>query len=194
MMDAVLRSIDKEFCLPENYSKGHGDVFKHWMKKYHPRALLLPVAPTFGSIQDLAVEGAAAVYWNRRYYVTFLDQCLEASKDNILQENVFYILTSEEMIALTRVFSILYFTVRMPMRWIAGNTHNVGDQGYDWSVLSTGKTIYDLEEAMVKIEDDGALLFDEAFMSDTFSYIMEGDNKFEPLKEYIIHMFGKYSI
>ena len=44
----------------------------------------------------------------------FLDQFLEASKDNILQENLFYILTSEEMIALTRVFAILHFTVCMP--------------------------------------------------------------------------------
>ena len=47
-MDAVLRSIDKESSLPENYPKGHGDVFKHWMKKYHPGALLVPVARTYG--------------------------------------------------------------------------------------------------------------------------------------------------
>ena len=43
----------------------------------------------------------AAAYLNRRYYVPFLNHCLEASKDNILQENFFYILTSEEIIALT---------------------------------------------------------------------------------------------
>ena len=55
MMDAVLRSIDKEFSLPENYPKGHGDVFKHWMKKYHPRDLLLPVDRNSGPQQDLAV-------------------------------------------------------------------------------------------------------------------------------------------
>ena len=96
------------------------------------------------------------------------------------------------MIALTRVFAILYFTVCMPMRWLAGNTHNVGAQGYDWYVMSMVKAIYALEEAMVKIEDDGALFLDEAFVSDIFSNIMEVDNKLEPLEEYIIHMFGKY--
>ena len=80
MMDAVLHSIDKEFSLPENYPKGHGDVFKHWMKKYHPGALLVPVARASGSRQDLSVEGATAVYWNIRYYVPFINQCLEASK------------------------------------------------------------------------------------------------------------------
>ena len=64
MIDDVLSSIYKEFSQPENYPKGHGYLFKHWMKKYH----------TSGSRQDLAVEGAAAVYWNRRYYVTFIDK------------------------------------------------------------------------------------------------------------------------
>ena len=66
MMDAVLRSIDKEFSLPENYPKEHGDAFKPRMKKYHPGDLLVPAAHTSGSRQDLSVEGAATVYWNRR--------------------------------------------------------------------------------------------------------------------------------
>ena len=61
-------------------------------------------------------------------------------------------------------------------------------------MLSMGKAIDALEEAMAKIEDDGALFLDESFMSDIFSNIMEVDNKLEPLEEYIIHMFGKYSI
>ena len=59
MMENYLRSIDKEFSLPANYPKGHGDVFKHWMKKYHPGDLLVPVSRTSGLRQDLAVEGAA---------------------------------------------------------------------------------------------------------------------------------------
>ena len=96
------------------------------------------------------------------------------------------------MIALTRLFNILNFTVCMPMRWLSGNMHNVGTKGYYWSVLFTGKAIYVLEEVMGKIENDGAIFLDEAFMSDIFSNIMEGDDKLEPLEEYIIHMFGKY--
>ena len=113
MMYTVLSSIYKAFILPENYPKEHGDLFKHWIKKYHPGGLLVPAARTSGSRQDLDAEGAPAVYWNIRYYVPFLDQCLEASKDNILQENLFYILTSEEMIALTCVFAIFHLTVFM---------------------------------------------------------------------------------
>ena len=145
------------------------------MKKYHPGALLVHVARTSGSRQDLAVEGAAELYWNRRYYVTFINQCLEDSKENILQDNLFYNITSEEMIALTCVFDILHFNVCMPMKWLAGNTHNVGAQGYYWSVLSMGKAIDALEEVTVKIEEDGALFLAEEFTSDIFSNIMEGD-------------------
>jgi len=67
MFECVLRAVDKEFSLPANYPKGHGDAFKFWLKQYHPSALLVPVTRTSGSRQDLACEGAAAVYWNRRF-------------------------------------------------------------------------------------------------------------------------------
>jgi hypothetical protein len=63
--DMVLIAIDKEFSIPANYPKGHGPEFKHWLKAHHPGALLVPVQRTAGSRQDLATEGAAAVYWNR---------------------------------------------------------------------------------------------------------------------------------
>jgi hypothetical protein len=131
MFDAILRAVDKEFSLTANYPKGHGDMFKHWLSKYHPGALLVPVVRTSGSRQDLATEGAAALYWNIRYYVPFLDECLRGCKDNILQENLFIVLTSVEMIALCRTMAILHFKVCMPMRWLAGNTHFLGQQGYD---------------------------------------------------------------
>ena len=74
-MEAVLRAVDKEFSLPANYPKGHGDQFKFWLKEYHPEVLLfIAVQRTSGSRQDLAVEGAAAVYWNQKYYIGFLDE------------------------------------------------------------------------------------------------------------------------
>jgi len=45
-MDAVLRAIDKEFSLPANYPKGHGDCFKHWLQKNYPGELLVAVERT----------------------------------------------------------------------------------------------------------------------------------------------------
>ena len=194
MMDAVLRSIDKEFSLPANYPKGHGKEFKHWMRTNHPGALLLPVQRTSGSRQDLAVEGAAAVYWNRRYYVPFLNEALKSHKDNILQNNLFTVLTSMEMIALSRVFAILHFSICMPMRFLAGNSHSIGASGYQWSALSMGKAVDALETAMIAVHDDCTKFLDEKFMNSIFSEISEDRGPLEPLVEFMEYMFGKNAL
>ena len=62
MFDSVLQAVDKEFSLPANYPKGHGDLFLHWLKLNHLGTLLVPVQRTAGSWQDLATEGSAAVF------------------------------------------------------------------------------------------------------------------------------------
>ena len=66
-------------------------------------SLLLHVERASGSRQDICVEGAGAVYWNRRYWLEFLDEQLRTPGGNILQENLFIILSSCEMI-----FSVIF--------------------------------------------------------------------------------------
>ena len=165
-MDAVLRAVDKEFSLPANYPKGHGDQFKYWLHKYHPGVLLVAVERTSGSRQDLAVEGAAAIYWNRKYYVEFLNQRLNANGDNILQNNLFIVLSCMETIFMSRIFAIFRLCISMPMRWLAGNTHKL--QTLDWSIRSMGKVIDLLEEAMTKISNDGNKMLCEVHMMSIF--------------------------
>ncbi len=176
MFDAILRALDKAVSLPANYPKGFGDQFKHWLLKYHPGALLVPVQRAAGSRQDLATEGAGAVYWNRIYYVEYLDECLRSGNDNILQENLFIVLTSVEMVALCRIMAIIHFKICMPLRWLAGNTKSIGQQGYNWSTRSMGKAIDALYEAMDKIESDGSLILNELFMNAIFDEIYEDDD------------------
>ena len=53
-MESLLRAIDKEFSLCANYPKGHGELFRIWMEKHHPGALLLHVVRTGGSRQARA--------------------------------------------------------------------------------------------------------------------------------------------
>ena len=90
-MSALIRAFDKEFSLCANYPKGHGDEFKEWIKQTQPGELLLHVERASGSRQDLFVEGAPAVYWNRQYCIEFLDeQLILPSKGNVLQENIAY--------------------------------------------------------------------------------------------------------
>ena len=56
MFDYVLWAVDKEFSLPANYPKGQSDMFKIWMERHHPGAMLLPVERSTGSCHDLIVE------------------------------------------------------------------------------------------------------------------------------------------
>eukprot|EP00957_Ditylum_brightwellii_P156172 11887431-Ditylum_brightwellii.AAC.1 len=75
-MDSLLRAVDKEFSLYTNYPKGHGDLFHEWIEHNYPGVLLLHVEQASGSHQDLAIEGAGAVYWNRRFWVESFDERL----------------------------------------------------------------------------------------------------------------------
>ena len=172
-MDGVLRALDKEFSLCANYPKGHGDMFKEWMARCHPRALLYHVVSTSGGRQDMVCEGSGALYMNRTYWVEFIDERLRVpGAANILQECLFIELTCIDMIASARVHSILHLSVVMPHRWLAGNSHTLAK--YDWSERSMGITVDLLELAMVRVvegDDEhapGQLFFNQAFMFSIF--------------------------
>ena len=167
-MEAIIRTTHKGFSLTNNYPKGCGEKFKPYHDEYHPGTLLFHVERVSGSRQDIAVEGACAVYWNRPYYVEFLDEQLRmiGNEGNILQENLFVIFTSLPMIALFRISSILHVAICIPMRWLAGNTHKMKD--HNWSVRSMGRALDILESALEKILLDQSLILDRQFMMGIF--------------------------
>lgn len=100
----MLRAIDKEFGITANYARGHGTMFQYWMVILHPGALLFPTARMLnGTRQDIATEGPLPGYMNRHYYVAFLHQRLcsgTAAEGNILQTNLFIVLSSIEVVAM----------------------------------------------------------------------------------------------
>ena len=104
------RTCDKEFNFCHNYVKGHGEEFHYWMRKYCPGELMLPVIRTLGgSCQDAAFEGALPIYIARKHYVAFLRYALCASeKENILQKNLFIVLSCVEMISQLCVCAIFF--------------------------------------------------------------------------------------
>jgi hypothetical protein len=80
----------------------------------------LYVEQSAGSRQDLCTEGCLAIYMNYPYYIEFLDEMLRKPKQSnqqvsILQQNLFVVLTSTEMIALARLLSILHISICMPV-------------------------------------------------------------------------------
>jgi hypothetical protein len=188
-MSAIIRAVDKEFSLSANYPKGHGNLFQEWMREYHPGVLLMHVERAAGSRQDLCTEGSMAIYMNHEVYVQFLDNQLRKyrhDKPSILQQNLFVALTSQEMIALSRLLSIFHISVCMPFRWLAGKTHELGD--YKWTPLSMSRVIDTLLEKMSQLQDSPGLIEDDEFMMNIFK---EYRDLLPPFKKYWDFMFAK---
>ena len=183
----LLRAVDKEFSLCANYPKGHGDLFKEWVVREHPTALLFHVTATAGSRQDLAFDGAGPVYMNRAVWVEFLDERLRMpGADNILQECLFVLLTSVAMIATARVHAIILLALVLPHRWLAGKTHTLAEHG--WSERSMGRALDFIEAAMVKVAADSTLILSEDFMMGIFS---ELEQELTPFREYTKYMYNE---
>ena len=118
-INGLLCCIEKEFGLTANYAKGHGSIFENWMQTYHPTAYLFPIVQACGGLrQDLGVEGAPAVLMNLPYYLQFLHWHLSIgiSSDGILQQKLFTLLHSTEVVALLWVLSILHIAICLPTR------------------------------------------------------------------------------
>ena len=76
---------------------------------------LLHAERAAGNRQDVICMGADAVYINRPLNVEFLDERLRIKGNaNILQENLFVVLSSLEMIAVSCLFSILHVSIVKP--------------------------------------------------------------------------------
>ena len=78
-----------------------------------------------GSSQDVCVEGAGDIYWNQKYWIAFLDKLLRILGDNILQENLFIVLSFREILALTRVCAIIHLSICLPTICSARTSHKL---------------------------------------------------------------------
>ena len=77
-----------------------------------------------GIHQDLITMGAGPIYWNRIFNVEFLDDVLRVKgAGNVLQESLFTIMSSLEMVACCRFFSILQLAICLPFRWLTVKTY-----------------------------------------------------------------------
>ena len=143
---------DKEFSLLANYPKGHGHEFKLWLNKYHPAVLLVAVKRVTGQRHELPMEGAAAIYWNRKYFIELLNYRLietDKGKGNILQTNLIVVLSCMELVSMCCVYAIFHSCINIPLCCLAGKCHLL--KHCNFSVRSMGRTIDILEEAMSDI-------------------------------------------
>lgn len=179
----VIRAFHKEFSLTANYPKGHGEKFRDWMIKHYPSEFLMHAERATGSRQDLITLGAGPIYWNRKFNVEFLDDVLRVKgASNILQENLFTILSSLEMIASSRFFAILDLAICLPFRWLTGNTHKLAHR--DWGARSMGRAIDLIHHACQDIIDDNTLIHNESYMLHIFDEFLEELPEFQAHMEY----------
>ena len=178
-----MRAFHKEFSLTANYQKGHGKRFKVWMMKHYPKEFLMHGERAMGNRQDLVTMGARPIYWNRVFNVEFLDEALRVKgAANILQENLFTVLSSVEMIASCRFFlHILHIAICLLFRWLAGNTHKLGH--HNWGARSMGRAIDFIHSACKEIVNDVPLIHDESFMFHIFDELRE---KLPEFDEYVL--------
>ncbi|KAL7546176.1 hypothetical protein ACHAWF_015185 [Thalassiosira exigua] len=171
-LEQVIRAFHKEFSLTANYPKGHGELFRLWMMEHHPEEFLMHAERALGSRQDLICMGACPIFWNREYCVEFLAERL-AMKDgeNILQSNLYTILTSTEMIAVSRFFAIVHLSMFMPFRWLSGQTHKLAK--HNWGPRSMGRAMDLLLDACEEILEDTKLIHDRSYMMELYSELAD---------------------
>eukprot|EP00965_Chrysotila_dentata_P167326 5525174-Pleurochrysis_carterae.AAC.1 len=87
-----------------------------WLVENHGGALYLPVERADGGRQDLDFDGALPIYINRIYFVSFLKTLsLQLDRSNILEDFMWTVLRSEEMIALARACTLIDLLVSRPL-------------------------------------------------------------------------------
>ena len=132
---------------------------------------------------DVICMRADAVYNNRPLNIEFLDKRLRIKDNaNILQENLFVVLSSLEMIAVSRFFSILHVAVVIPIRWLSGSTHKLAHR--KWGARSMGRAADILHTACGQLLDDIKLIHDKKFMMNMFDDIANEIPEFKDFLEY----------
>ena len=105
----------------------------------------------------MILEASLAIYMNQEVNIELLDESLRMPgkiPDNILMQNLFVLLTLPEMVAQYRFLCIVYFAICIPMRWLAGNTHELKDfpvgapPEEQWCARSMGRFLETLHEKL----------------------------------------------
>ena len=127
--------------------------------------------------------GAGPIYWNKIFNVEFLDDVLRVKgAGNVLQENLFTILSSLEMVACCRFFSILQLAICLPFRWLTGKTHVLAHR--NWGARSMGCAVDTIHSACKDIIDNSTLIHNDLYMLHIFDELHDDLPEFKAFLEY----------
>ena len=126
---------------------------------------------------------------NQKFHVNFLDECLTANNNNILQTNLFIVLTSSQMIAMSRVYTIFHVAICLPMRFLVDKAHKLADQ--DWSCRSHNRLLVIVDNKLKEIVESPDNFLDHDFMMNIFEDLRQ---EMTPFDKYLSYMFEKKTI
>ena len=96
-------------------------------------------------------------------------------------------MSSSEMVAQTRFYGMMFLSFCVPLRWLAGKTHELGDypegkpKEERWGTKSLGRVADHLLEVIEEIISDPSLFISEEYMMRIFDMFKE---ELPPFKEY----------
>ena len=188
----VTTNIGNLLCVIEEYSGGtakyakwKGYMIMDYKCRYHPTAYLYPVSWSCGGLrQDIGVEDAVAVLMNIPHYPELPIWRMSCGDDGILEENLYIILWSVEMVSLLRVLYILHISLCLTLRWFARNCGDI--EKYGFGVSDMPKALDLMDKTSTEITKDVNFMLDDVFMTKTFEPL---SNKINPFKEYLTYIF-----
>ena len=145
---------------------------------------------------DMILEAAVPIYTNRVVCIEYLDYCLKMigkKRENILMRNLWVLLSSSEMVAQTRLYGIMYFSICVPMRWLSGKSHELQDYPVgaapkdQWGGKSIGKVADKLLKKVEEVIVVPSLFLSETYMMSIFEPFMI---ELPPFREYMVKYFS----
>ena len=173
----LIRAVFKELHEGGEYAKGKGREYWAWARLHHASEMLLGFECANGSRQDIAFDGAVAIFWNRKIILEFLKSLLVPGADNKLENFLWRALSCNEMTALLRVNTLWHYIFSEPARWLSGK----GSELKDWSIDRSSGVMDLIEKAMVAVAADGHTLLDPSF--DPFESIAQEQPAFHEYRE-----------
>lgn len=153
----LIRAIYKEMHPTGEYYKGKGREFESWRRANHPSALWVPIENAHGSRQDLSFDGMLPIFANRPILARFLRQMLTpGDASNILEQYLWAVLNSLEMVALIRACTLIDLLISRPLRWLAGKSSEL----HNWSIYKMGWSMSLVEQVLTRAAADGKVLLD----------------------------------
>ena len=119
---------------------------------------------------------------NRCACIEYLDHSLKMvgkRRENILKRNLFTLMSSSEMVAQTRFYGIMYLAFCVPLRWLAGKTHELADypegappEG-QWGTKSLVRVADHLVDVIDELIEDPSLFLSETHMMGLFKIFLD---------------------